>query len=607
MKQLLGVRKSLYSSLASYSTSTSKEILLLKYENLKKKCLKIVSFDDKIERKGVFANNEISLKDIDVYGFDYDYTLAYYNVSLYRLIFNLAKDYLIEHHKYPVGLKSTEYLPHFPIRGLHLDIKKGWLMKIDSYHNLQLGTVYHGMNSIPNEEVLKTYGGKRFSIEDIGFSQTSPNFHHFVDLFCLPEICLLACTFQYLIDRGINFRPEYIFHDVHDSVNSIHRNFALHRSITQSIDDYLLQVREENSKVKEFLYRLQKNGKKVFLITNSPYWFVNFGMQSLCGSDWTSLFDLIICSARKPQFFTSKSKPFRRFNIKTNSKSWDTVSELNRNEVYYEGNFYEMLKATGWQSNKCLYFGDHIYGDLEQPFLKFGLRTAAIINEVEQEVNIINSLEYLRTTTWLNSLENLIEHSMFVSDTPGDNLPSLEEIRTFWFQEREILRKKIKKSFNPYFGSIFRANNNPSFFSRRLSRFADIYTSNVSNLLNYPIDYHFIPRRIDLAHEQSTRVKMASATLKFLNIDYEIFGKVQGVFFRKYTQQEGKKLGLVGWVMNTEKGSVVGQIQGKEDAVKKMKDWLRKTGSPKCRIDRAEFKNEKFIDKLDFSAFDVRK
>lgn len=94
---------------------------------------------------------------------------------------------------------------------------------------------------------------------------------------------------------------------------------------------------------------------------------------------------------------------------------------------------------------------------------------------------------------------------------------------------------------------------------------------------------------------------------KLMSVDYEIFGKVQGVFFRKYTQQEGKKLSLVGWVMNTSKGTVVGQIQGKEDAVNKMKDWLRKTGSPKSRIDKAEFKNEKFIDSLEFSEFNVRK
>jgi len=100
---------------------------------------------------------------------------------------------------------------------------------------------------------------------------------------------------------------------------------------------------------------------------------------------------------------------------------------------------------------------------------------------------------------------------------------------------------------------------------------------------------------------------VSSKTNKLLSVDFEVFGKVQGVFFRKYTQQEGTKLKLVGWVMNTEQGTVVGQMQGKEDSVNKMKSWLQKTGSPKSKIDRAEFKSIREIQKLEFASFDVRK
>lgn len=45
--------------------------------------------------KGVFANNELHLADIDVYGFDYDYTLAVYKESLHELIYELARDRLV--------------------------------------------------------------------------------------------------------------------------------------------------------------------------------------------------------------------------------------------------------------------------------------------------------------------------------------------------------------------------------------------------------------------------------------------------------------------------------------------------------------------------------
>nr|XP_004455230.2 acylphosphatase-1 [Dasypus novemcinctus] len=92
-----------------------------------------------------------------------------------------------------------------------------------------------------------------------------------------------------------------------------------------------------------------------------------------------------------------------------------------------------------------------------------------------------------------------------------------------------------------------------------------------------------------------------------ISVDYEIFGKVQGVFFRKYTQAEGKKLGLVGWVQNTDRGTVQGQLQGPTSKVRHMQEWLETRGSPKSHIDRANFNNEKVILKLDYSDFQIVK
>ncbi|XP_033149984.1 acylphosphatase-2 [Drosophila busckii] len=44
---------------------------------------------------------------------------------------------------------------------------------------------------------------------------------------------------------------------------------------------------------------------------------------------------------------------------------------------------------------------------------------------------------------------------------------------------------------------------------------------------------------------------------------FEVFGIVQGVFFRKHTQAKAKQLGLGGWCMNTREGTVKGVIEGK--------------------------------------------
>ncbi|GFQ74599.1 5'-nucleotidase domain-containing protein DDB_G0275467, partial [Trichonephila clavata] len=72
----------------------------------------------------VFANNELKLAEIDVYGFDYDYTLAIYKEALQVLIYRLGKEKLVDKLKYPRGIKDLPYKPGFAIRGLHYDMQK---------------------------------------------------------------------------------------------------------------------------------------------------------------------------------------------------------------------------------------------------------------------------------------------------------------------------------------------------------------------------------------------------------------------------------------------------------------------------------------------------
>ncbi|XP_038407189.1 acylphosphatase-2 isoform X1 [Canis lupus familiaris] len=137
-----------------------------------------------------------------------------------------------------------------------------------------------------------------------------------------------------------------------------------------------------------------------------------------------------------------------------------------------------------------------------------------------------------------------------------------------------------------------------------------------------------------------------SAARPLKSVDYEVFGRVQGVCFRMYTEDEAKKIGVVGWVKNTSKGTVTGQVQGPEDKVNSMvllskvmadtmtvakvtqkkyreskpgkgielcgklifkgMSWLSKVGSPSSRIDRTNFSNEKTISKVEYSNFSIR-
>eukprot|EP00096_Caligus_rogercresseyi_P012352 TRINITY_DN513_c0_g2_i1.p1 TRINITY_DN513_c0_g2~~TRINITY_DN513_c0_g2_i1.p1 ORF type:complete len:101 (-),score=14.61 TRINITY_DN513_c0_g2_i1:44-346(-) len=91
-------------------------------------------------------------------------------------------------------------------------------------------------------------------------------------------------------------------------------------------------------------------------------------------------------------------------------------------------------------------------------------------------------------------------------------------------------------------------------------------------------------------------------------VDFEVFGRVQGVFFRKSTQKMAASLQIRGWIMNTERKTVVGTLEGEEKAMLQMKEWLTTKGSPSAVIERAEFRNESVIPSLTFpEAFEIRR
>ncbi|WAR19247.1 ACYP1-like protein [Mya arenaria] len=65
-----------------------------------------------------------------------------------------------------------------------------------------------------------------------------------------------------------------------------------------------------------------------------------------------------------------------------------------------------------------------------------------------------------------------------------------------------------------------------------------------------------------------------AAAGRLTSVDFEIFGLVQGVFFRKHTQIQAKALGLVGWCLNTRHNTVQGQVQGPNAKIIEMYERL---------------------------------
>jgi len=80
---------------------------------------------------------------------------------------------------------------------------------------------------------------------------------------------------------------------------------------------------------------------------------------------------------------------------------------------------------------------------------------------------------------------------------------------------------------------------------------------------------------------------------------------VQGVFFRSHTTQEAQRLGLVGFCRNTKDNTVAGELQGPEEKVNQMKEWLREVGSPASQITHVDFKAEENVSKTSYQTFEV--
>jgi hypothetical protein len=82
---------------------------------------------------------------------------------------------------------------------------------------------------------------------------------------------------QYFVDAKLEFDASNIYNDVNRAIQHVHRSGLVHRGILADPNRYLLK----NGQLLRFLRMLKDKGKKLFLLTNSPYNFVDGGMRFL--------------------------------------------------------------------------------------------------------------------------------------------------------------------------------------------------------------------------------------------------------------------------------------------------------------------------------------
>jgi acylphosphatase len=78
----------------------------------------------------------------------------------------------------------------------------------------------------------------------------------------------------------------------------------------------------------------------------------------------------------------------------------------------------------------------------------------------------------------------------------------------------------------------------------------------------------------------------ASAKMLFMKrLEATVYGRVQGVSFRHYTQLKANELQLTGWVANQPDGTVYVVAEGPAEQLDQFFHWLHR-GSPSARVER---------------------
>ncbi|KAJ3677154.1 hypothetical protein LUZ60_002878 [Juncus effusus] len=469
-------------------TKTEDEILKIKneFEEAKRNFLNIPAALKEMplmDPEGIYINKNVKLDDLQVYGFDYDYTLSHYSENLQFLIYDYAKKHLVYELKYPESCLQFEYDPKFPVRGLYYDKQKGCLLKLDFFGSIEPDGCFYGRKKLSLDKIKELYGTRHIG-RDLQRGLVG-----LMDFFCFSEACLIADIIQHFVESKLDFDASCVYEDVNQAIRHAHTSGLVHRQILTEPHKFLIK----NVNMFRFLQKLKERGKKLFLLTNSPFYFVDGGMNYMLedyiekGRSWRDLFDVVIAQANKPTFYKNSEHPFRCYDTEKDTLQFTAVNKLLPNKVYYHGSLKSFLQITKWRGPEVIYFGDHLFSDLRGSS-KAGWRTAAIIHELEDEIKIQNGEAYRVQQAKLHIIQELLGkiHATIISTEKGQTyLSLLQELNS----ERQKCRSEIRNLFNTSFGATFLTDTGKeSSFAYHIHQYADIYMSKPENFMSYPTE-----------------------------------------------------------------------------------------------------------------------
>jgi 5'-nucleotidase len=256
----------------------------------------------------------------------------------------------------------------------------------------------------------------------------------------------------------------------------------------------------------------------VLLITNSEWTFTDAMMRfafepSLpSGMRWRELFDVVVTSARKPDFFKGRAVLFevlpdaRLEGAGPEGAAPQPGAELHRPAPrgieagrVYGGTAADVERFLGLSGDDVLYVGDHVYGDVHVPSL-LGWRTALIVRELEADIRAAaESAEVEAELSQLMTEKEILEEQacklrlaiLREKQAQGQAPEGQGPLHARLAETRAALEaldpriaplaKQASEASNPTWGLLLRTGNDKSHMARHIERHADVYTSRVSN------------------------------------------------------------------------------------------------------------------------------
>jgi HAD superfamily 5'-nucleotidase-like hydrolase len=402
-------------------------------------------------------------------------------------------------------------------RGLVIDTELGNLVKANRFGFVK--RVMHGTRMLEFAEQRDAYAQTLVDLSD-------PRWVFLNTLFSLSEGCLFAQSVD-LLDGGALPRPfEYasLYRHVRAAVDAQHMEGHLKAEIAAAPERYVVQDPEAALA----LLDQKAAGKRLLLITNSEWSFTSKMMthaydRHLPGDmTWRQLFDVVIISARKPAFFTEHG-PF--FEVVDEAGLLRPLAgPLHTGGIYLGGCAAQVERDLGISGDEILYVGDHMFGDVHVSKRILSWRTALVLRELEAEVSALEAYRpiELRLMALMDEKEalevrlsqaRLALQRLHTGYGPAARAGAatlesrIHDLRgQLLALDAEIgpLAKAGGELTNARWGLLTRAGNDKSHLTRQIERYADIYTSRVSNLLHATPFAYFRSPRGSLPHDPYT-------------------------------------------------------------------------------------------------------